>query len=116
MSTDLPDRWADEPWPLDEPDIGTFRVQNRSDSYDDVPQVADLADEAWDYALDHGVSMERALVEVQGRAWAEANALNQFLWGSTWLTSDPWSQIDWRPASKALVDLFMAGRSPEGDE
>ena len=63
---DLPDRWEDEPWPLDAPDVGASRVRNRSDTFaDEVPQVADLADEAWEYALDHGVSLERALVELQ---------------------------------------------------
>lgn len=77
MTTDLPERWDDEPWPLDEPDIGAFRVQNRSDSYDDVPQVADLAEEAWEYALDHGVSMERALVEVQGRRFHTGGVVHQ---------------------------------------
>ena len=77
MTAPLPDRWDDEPWPLDEPDTGTFRVTNRSDTYDDVPQVADLADEAWEYALDHGVSMERALVEVQGRAFRTGGPVHQ---------------------------------------
>lgn len=64
--TDLPDSWADEPWPLDDP-VPTRGLNpvNWSDTHDTPPQVADLADEAWEYAIDHGISMERALAELQ---------------------------------------------------
>ena len=66
--TDLPDTWADEPWPLDDPvPAPGLRPTNWSDTHTDPPQVADLADEAWQYAMDHGVSMEVALARLQDR-------------------------------------------------
>jgi hypothetical protein len=69
VTAPLPDRWDDEPWPLDDPiPARGLRPTNWSDSHDQPPQVADLADEALQYALDHGVSMGRALAEVQERA------------------------------------------------
>lgn len=67
MTVDLPESWDDEPWPLEEPDLAVMRPVNWSDTHDNAPQVADLADDAWEYAVDHGVSMERALVELQHR-------------------------------------------------
>lgn len=69
--TDLPDTWADEPWPLDDPvpaPAPGLRPTNWSDTHTDPPQVADLADEAWQYAMDHGCSMEQALAALQDRA------------------------------------------------
>lgn len=69
MTAPLPDRWDDEPWPLDDPTPApSLRPTTWSDTHDQPPQVADLADEAWQYAIDHGVSMERALAELQRRA------------------------------------------------
>lgn len=69
MTAPLPDRWEDEPWPLDDPiPAPGLRPTNWSDTHDQPPQVADLADEAWQYAVDHGISMERALVEMQDQA------------------------------------------------
>lgn len=69
MTAPLPDSWDDEPWPLDEsvPAPG-LRPTTWSDTHDQPPQVADLADEAWQYAVDRGISMERALVELQDQA------------------------------------------------
>ena len=68
MSAPLPERWADEPWPLDDPTPApSLRPSNWSDTHADPPQVADLADEAWQYAMDHGVSMEVALTRLQER-------------------------------------------------
>lgn len=66
--SDLPDTWDDEPWPLDEPDITYGRPVNWSDTHDNPPQVADLADEAWEHAIDQGISMERVFVELQDHA------------------------------------------------
>ena len=63
---DLPDVWADEPWPLD-PLPAPFRPTNWSDSHDAAPQVADLADAAWELAIDRGISLEQALVTIQQR-------------------------------------------------
>lgn len=66
MTDPLPDRWADEPWPLDDPvPAPSFRPANWSDTHDNPPQVADLADEAWQRAVDKGISIERALAELQ---------------------------------------------------
>ncbi len=63
---DLPESWDDEPWPLDDPTSApTLRPSNWSDTHDQAPQVADLADEAEEYALDNGISLERALAELQ---------------------------------------------------
>lgn len=63
--TDHPS-WADEPWPLDDPvPAPALRPTNWSDTHDQPPQVADLADEAWQRAVDRGISMERALAELQ---------------------------------------------------
>lgn len=71
----LPDRWEDEPWPLDDPvPAPSFRPVNWSDTHAQPPQVADLADEAWQYAVDHGISMERALAELQHLHIARASA------------------------------------------
>lgn len=61
---DLPESWDDEPWPLEEPSV-SFRPVNFSDTHDEAPQVADLADEALEYALEHGVSMGQALATLQ---------------------------------------------------
>lgn len=66
--TDLPATWDEEPWPLEDPvPVRSLRPQNWSDTHDLPPQVADLADEAWEYAVDRGISMERALAELQRR-------------------------------------------------
>lgn len=88
-TANLPDSWDDEPWPLDDPAPTTFRPTNRSDTYTEPPQVADLADEAWEYAVDHGVSIERALVEMQHRhakpvspPWWDLGATVQLLDGT----------------------------------
>lgn len=71
----LPDSWDDEPWPLDDPTpTPSLRPTNWSDTHDQPPQVADLADEAWQYAVDHGISMERALVELQHLELARRSA------------------------------------------
>lgn len=67
MSEELPDSWDDEPWPLDDPLGSPFQPKTWSDSVEDVPQPNELADEAWEYAVDYGVSLERALAEVQAR-------------------------------------------------
>lgn len=94
MTPDLPERWDDEPWPLDDPDVGTHRVINRSDTHDVVPQVADLADEAWEYAVDHGVSMERALVELQRRRFHEWSAPRPQVNSWDFTTRDRWVALD----------------------
>ena len=66
MTEPLPDSWDDEAWPLDDPvPAPGLRPVNWSDTHADPPQVADLADEAWQYALDHGCSMEQALARLQ---------------------------------------------------
>ena len=100
MTAPIPDSWADEPWPLDDlVPAPTLRPSNWSDTHATVPQVADLADEAWQYAYDHGVSMERALAEVQRRRHIEAEVDRQLLHGSGSgrLTGRP----GWRPGSGA---------------
>ena len=80
--TSLPDSWDDEPWPLDEPDITYGRPVNWSDTHESPPQVVDLADEAWEYAVDHGVSMEQALVRLQDRAMYADRIDQAMLYGS----------------------------------
>ena len=63
---DLPERWSDEPWPLEDPvPSPSLRPTNWSDTHTDPPQVADLADEAWEYAIDHGCSIGQALHDLQ---------------------------------------------------
>lgn len=68
MTAELPDSWADEPWPLEDPSPGpALRPTSWSDSLapEQVPHPADLADEAYAYAEEHGCSLERALAELQ---------------------------------------------------
>lgn len=103
----IPDNWADEPWPLDEPDIGTMRVTNRSDSYDQVPQVADLADEAWQYAIDHGLSLERALVEVQGQRFHTGGVVSNAP-RITFVPNDPGAVVDLSTFTRELTIQFTS--------
>lgn len=64
----LPDDWSDDPWPLDDLPGSPLRPRNWSDTHGpDLPQAADLADEAWQYAVDHRCSLEQALVTLQRR-------------------------------------------------
>ena len=94
--SDLPDSWDDEPWPLDDPTpVPSFQPSNWSDTHDAPPQVADLADEAWEYALDHGVSMERALAELQDRRMAASGTYAKYAGGATVL---------WVPATQQTID------------
>lgn len=67
MTDDFPTSWSDEPWPLEEPEHVTFRPRSWSDSIEDVPQPADLADEAQALADKHGWPLGRALAVAQGR-------------------------------------------------
>lgn len=89
MSRPLPDSWDDEPWPLEDPiPAPGLRPTNWSDTHETVPQVADLADEAWQYAMDHGISMERALAELQRREHYRAE-IDRQVWGSSYVTVNP---------------------------
>lgn len=68
MTEPWPTSWDDEPWPLEDPSPGpALRPTSWSDSLEpeDVPHPADLADEAYAYAEEHGCSLERALAELQ---------------------------------------------------
>lgn len=68
MTDPWPTSWDDEPWPLEDPSPGpALRPTSWSDSLtpEQVPHPADLADEAYAYAEEHGCSLERALAELQ---------------------------------------------------
>lgn len=81
--TDWPTSWDDDPWPLDDPvPAPTLRPANWSDTHTQPPQVADLADEAWQRAFDRGISMERALAELQ----SERHMSDQLDRGALWHT------------------------------
>lgn len=63
-----PTSWDEEPWPLEDPSPGPgLNPTSWSDSLApaQVPQPGELADEAWRRAEDRGISMERALAELQ---------------------------------------------------
>ena len=100
--TDLPDTWADEPWPLDDPTpTPGLRPSNWSDTHTDPPQVADLADEAWQYAMDHGCSMEQALAALQGREAYRAGL-------SSGQTLSVGMSLNLEPYRKAFSDMGAA--------
>lgn len=113
----LPDSWDDEPWPLDDPiPAPGLRPTNWSDTHADPPQVADLADEAWQRAMDRGISMERALAELQreqmGDGADRASMLSQMFWSRSRIaythTFTPTKIAHYVPSSQAIHDDLTA--------
>lgn len=67
MTPPLPDRWQDEPWPLDGPDLRPVGAQRTwSDTHDEPPQMdARLVQFAEVIAEVKGLSMGESLVAAQ---------------------------------------------------